>query len=210
MLFRNLKSVSFIIVFCLVLSQKQFAQEIKFKHITVENGLSNNKVNCLLSDHYGFVWFGTEDGLSRFDGYEIKIYRHQADNQSSISSNGISSLFEDKDGHIWIGTKEGEINRYDPKKDRFDSWRLDSSSTNENRVFSFFQDDDRKLWIATYRTGLYQFDQKKNRFINWQYDPKNENSLSNNFVSGIIKDKKGNYWISTYNGLNRLEFSSGK
>jgi len=185
-----------------------FAQEVVFKHLTVENGLSNNKVNCLLQDRLGFIWFGTEDGLNRYDGYDIKVYRHQANDKNSISGNSIWALFEDKDGYLWIGTKSGEINRYDPKTDKFDSWKVKPKNTNENSITSIYRDRKGMLWIGTYKNGLYQFELNEKKFINWQYQPDNQNSLSNNYVTSIIEDYKDNIWVSTYNGLNKFNPSA--
>ncbi len=181
-----------------------FGQDIAFKHLTVENGLSNNKVNCVLEDKVGFIWFGTEDGLNRFDGYEVKIYRHQTNDKKSISGNNIWTLFEDAEGYLWVGTKSGEVNRYDPKADQFDSWKIESNNTTENSVACIYQDKNGMFWIGTYKNGLYQFDLKKNKFINWQYQPNNAKSLSNNYVTAIQEDSKNNLWISTYNGLNKF------
>jgi len=187
-----------------------FGQEITFKHLTVENGLSNNKVNCILEDRFGFIWFGTEDGLNRFDGYDLKIYRHKPDDKNSISSNDIWALFEDKDGFIWIGTKAGEINRYDPQTDNFVSWKVRTQNINENSVTNIYINKNGRLWIGTYKNGLYQFDPKEDKFLNWQYDPNNKNSLSNNYITSILEDDSGNLWISTYNGLNKINPSISK
>jgi ligand-binding sensor domain-containing protein/signal transduction histidine kinase/DNA-binding response OmpR family regulator len=181
-----------------------FAQEIEFKHLTVDNGLSNNKVNCVLQDRSGFIWIGTEDGLNRFDGYEIKIFRHQPENNNSISDNTIWALFEDKDSSLWIGTKSGEINYYNPKTDKFKSWKVVSKNTNENSITCVFRDKDGMLWIGSYKNGLYRFDVKTNTFLNWQHRAGDKNSLSNNYVTSVLQDSKGNFWISTYNGLNKF------
>lgn len=186
------------------------AQEIAFKHLTVENGLSNNKVNCVLEDRFGFIWFGTEDGLNRFDGYDIKIYRHQINDKNSISGNNIWALFEDAEGYLWVGTKSGEVNRYDPKTDKFESWKVESKNVNENSVTSIYRDKKGTLWIGTYKNGLYQFNLKEKKFLNWQYQPNNDKSLSNNYVTSLLQDSKGNLWISTYNGLNKFNPSLSK
>ncbi len=205
---KNIIKISFLSIFWL---SSATAQDIFFRHLTVENGLSNNKVNCMLEDRFGFIWFGTEDGLNRFDGYDIKIFRHQPDEKNSISSNDIWALFEDSDGNIWIGTKAGEINRYDPLSDKFESWKVGSKNIAENSVTSIFKDSKKNLWIGTYRNGLYLFDIKNQKFTNWKYNPGNENdfngqtgSLTNNYITSILEDDKGNIWISTYNGLNKF------
>lgn len=205
MLIRNDK-IFLLFIFCswLVLQTLIFAQGIEFKHLTVESGLSNNKVNCVLEDKVGFIWFGTEDGLNRFDGYGIKIYRHQDNDKNSLSSNNIWSMYQDKDGYIWIGTKTGEINRYNPFLDKFDYWKIDSKGINENSVICIYQDKTGRIWIGTYKNGLYLFDVKANKFTNWHYQPDDQKSLSNNYVTSILEDQDGSLWISTYNGLNRF------
>ena len=83
------------------------AQPYYFKHYLVENGLSNNSVSCSLQDKNGFLWFGTINGLNRFDGYSFKVFRHNGEDSTSIGSNFIRCLFEDQKGCLWIGTNKG-------------------------------------------------------------------------------------------------------
>ncbi len=87
-------------------------QSFSFNHLQVENGLSNNSVLCSLQDDNGFLWFGTKDGLNRFDGYAYKIFRHNTEVPNSIGSNVIYSILQDKDHILWLGTEEG-LYRYD-------------------------------------------------------------------------------------------------
>lgn len=94
------------------------AQLYYFRHYQVENGLSNNAVICCLQDRRGFMWFGTKDGLNRFDGYAFKVFRHHPQDTGSIGSNFIHSLFEDRDGILWVGTENG-LYRYDTSTERF-------------------------------------------------------------------------------------------
>ena len=91
----------------------------KFYALTTKDGLSSNTVNTILKDRFGLVWFGTEDGLDKFDGTNFKIYRHKNNDTSSLKSNEILSLFEDKDGNLWVGTSGGSLSLYDRKKDAF-------------------------------------------------------------------------------------------
>ena len=81
-----------------------------------------------LQDRTGFIWFGTDDGLNRFDGYEVKVYRNDPNDNSSISENIIWALWEDHSGNLWIGTKTGGLNKYDPLINKFEHWELDSAS----------------------------------------------------------------------------------
>ena len=94
------------------------AQPYDFRHYQVENGLSNNAVICTIQDKNGFLWFGTKDGLNRFDGYSFKVYRHDPDQSGSIGSNFIHCLFEDKEGTLWVGTENG-LFEYNPNLERF-------------------------------------------------------------------------------------------
>lgn len=192
------------IVFCLfIFSPSNFPQEIPFGYISTENGLSNNGVNCLLQDSCGFLWFGTDNGLNRFDGYDIKVYRNDEHDSASISNNGIWSLFQDNSGCLWIGTSSGEINRYDHKRDKFVHWSVNSGSLKENRITSIYKDKNGSLWIGTYKDGLYKFNKGK-KSEHWLPNLQVKNSLSHNYVTSIIEDRFGSLWIGTYNGLNKL------
>ena len=93
-------------------------QVTKFHHITIENGLSQSTVLCIYQDSKGFMWFGTQDGLNRFDGYNMKIYSHEPGDSTSLSGNHIEAICEDKYGNLWIGTWSSGLNRYDQERDQ--------------------------------------------------------------------------------------------
>ena len=178
-------------------------QNIKLKKLSVEDGLSNSYVNCLLQDKVGFIWFGTDDGLNRYDGYEIKVYRNIPEDSSSLSNNIIWSLFEDHSGYLWIGTKGGKLNRYDSFLDRFEHCDIDSNATGELTITYIFEDSNNFIWIGTYRNGLYRFDQSQNKFDHWKNNSDSKKVLSGNFVISIIEDNYKNIWIGTYDGLDK-------
>jgi signal transduction histidine kinase/ligand-binding sensor domain-containing protein len=180
------------------------SQTLPFGHISVEDGLSNSFVNCLIQDRTGFIWFGTDDGLNRFDGYEIKVYRNDPNDKFSISENIIWALWEDHSGHLWIGTKSGGLNKYDPDTDKFEHWDLDSESTEEINITSIYEDSKSNIWIGTYRNGLYRFNPTQNKFDHWQNTSSNPKLLSDNFITSVIEDQNSNIWIATYAGLNKF------
>lgn len=202
------RTIFFIFISILIGSNFSFAQNIRFGQITVEDGLSNSYVNCLLQDRNGFIWFGTDDGLNRFDGYEIKIYRNNPDDLTSLSENIIWALFEDRSGYLWIGTKSGGLNKYDPLTDRFIHWNLDSTATEEMNITSIYEDNKKNVWIGTYKHGLYRLNQSQNKFDHWQNDSDNPNVLSNNFILSILEDDNASIWIATYYGLNKFNQDS--
>lgn len=180
-------------------------QTISFQNYTTRNGLSTNKINSVLQDKLGFLWFATEDGLNRFDGHEFKVYRNIPGDSLSISSNNIWSIFEDDNGDIWIGTKTGELNRYNYKSDSFSRWKIDNRYNEENGITSIFIDSNKNIWLGTYRNGLYLFNAVNGSFKNWNYNPNDPDGISNNYITKIVQDLNGHFWISTYNGLNKFE-----
>ena len=96
----------------------------KFERISVEHGLSQEIVRCILQDSQGFMWFGTNDGLNKYDGYKFTTYRHDPEDSTSLGSNNITALYEDHSGNLWIGTFEGGLNRYDRDKNDFTRYTI--------------------------------------------------------------------------------------
>jgi ligand-binding sensor domain-containing protein len=132
----------------------------RFERITTADGLSQGTVLAILQDQHGFMWFGSQDGLNRYDGYEIRVYRHDPNRDDSLSSNSIYSLLEGSDGYIWVGTSNGGLNRLDPGTGRFKRYnhapdRPDSLSY--RNVTTLFMDSAQRFWVGTFQ-GLNLFD----------------------------------------------------
>ena len=98
---------------------------LRFQHITTEDGLPNNRINVLFQDHLGFLWFGTDYGLVRYDGYIYKIYQANAQDSFSLSGNRIISINEDQRGNLWIGAEFSGVNKYERSTGRFYRFRHD-------------------------------------------------------------------------------------
>lgn len=177
---------------------------LKFNHLSLEQGLSQSTVNAIVQDGQGFMWFGTQDGLNRFDGYQIVVYKHKANDTNSISDNGIWCMLRDRLGDLWIGTMRGGLNRYSGITDRFTSFGHDPAnplSIGENNVISLFEDSRGTLWIGTLSKGLDRLDQKRNQFVHYRYDPADQQSLVDSTVWCIAEDRSNNLWIGTWSGL---------
>jgi len=134
-----------------------------FKNISIKEDLSQNSGNCIVQDKYGFMWFGTEDGLNRYDGHEFVVYKNNPAEPHSLADSYILSLFEDSQGILWVGTYNGGLNRYDRENDKFISYThkdSDPHSLSSNHVLCICEGRKGFLWIGT-QDGLNRFDPKK-------------------------------------------------
>ena len=156
------------------------------------------------------MWFGTEDGLNRYDGYAVTVYKHASEDPTSLGSNWIQVLFEDDNGTLWIGMRDG-LDQFNPATETFIHYRNnpdDPSSLSDNDITAIFQDQSGLVWIGTSHGGLNQFNQEKNNFTRYQHDPSKPNSLSSDSISAIYEDYVGVLWIGTSDGgLNRFDLA---
>ena len=201
-LVKNYFIVVFIFTICCVANIN--SQSLPFNRLTTQDGLSNNYVYDLLQDQLGFLWFATDDGLNRFDGYEFKVFRNDPNDKNSISDNSIWTLTEDHAGKIWMGTKNGFVNCYDPVLDKFTYWQIKSDITKENPITTIYIDSKDSIWIGTYRSGVYKLNPATGKTDHWYHNPNDSTTISNNYISSIIEDESGNIWIATFNGLNKF------
>ncbi|MEO0581228.1 MAG: two-component regulator propeller domain-containing protein [Bacteroidota bacterium] len=176
-----------------------------FRQLTAEDGLSNNWVKTILKDQRGFMWFGTSNGLNRYDGQEFKVFRSDSINQ--LSDNFIQSLTEDKEGNIWVGTFSGGLNRFDRKTETFTVFKHDPNnpqSLDHNRITCTYLDPTGKLWVGT-ATGLNLYHPPTATFDHFHHDPQKPYSITQGQVSCIFMDQRSNLYVGTKNGLNIRE-----
>ena len=191
----------------------------KFTHFknqtSTSNELSDNNILSLLVDHQGIIWIGTEGGgLNRFDPiYEnFKHFRYDSGNPASISSDYISELFEDSDGIIWIGTEENGIDRMDPRSETFYNISLmpgnqKASDSPEPEVTAIQESADGRIWVGTTQ-GLYILDSRGRRLQFIAHDPADPDSLCDNRVNSLMRDKADNIWVGTAKGLDKSDSKS--
>jgi ligand-binding sensor domain-containing protein/serine phosphatase RsbU (regulator of sigma subunit) len=176
------------------------AQDYKFNQISSENGLSQTTVNCIMQDRMGFMWFGTQEGLNRYDGFNIRIFKRDPKDSNSLSNNFIYTTFEDHYGMIWIGTNGSGLDMFDPTSERFMHYPSDPkniSTISSNSVRVIFEDRDKNLWIGT-DDGLNLFDRKTKKFTRFQNNPNDPYSLPGNKIYDITQDESGLMWLGTY------------
>ena len=135
------RKIVMIITWIVVLTyHNKLKADQKFEHISLEHGLSQSVIQCMCIDSKGFIWFGTQDGLNKYDGYGFTIYKHNPNDTTSISSDLIYTIHEDKEGMLWIGTYNGGLNKYDREKDQFTQYQHNPdhpNSLSDNRITSF-------------------------------------------------------------------------
>ncbi|MBI5541696.1 MAG: SpoIIE family protein phosphatase [Bacteroidia bacterium] len=231
--------------------------EAFFEHFTVDEGLSQSSVNCIVQGKVGFLWLGTQDGLNKYDGYKFKHYQHSPLDTNSISSNWIYAIDDDTSGIIWIGTQYGlnklyqrsdKIVRYihNPKKpssisenevfgvlvDRFGTvWaktekalnKLDTAtgkftrfeheidyfgSNKSDKGFPLLEDEE-GIWVGS-ATGLHFFNRKLEQFKSYTHNPGDVNSISDNFITGLVFDGDKTLWVATRYGINKFNKKTKK
>jgi signal transduction histidine kinase/ligand-binding sensor domain-containing protein/CheY-like chemotaxis protein/AraC-like DNA-binding protein len=177
---------------------------VKFQHITSVDGLMHNSIVAILQDSKGFMWFGTNNGLYKYNGYDFQYYSHSPDDAHTLLNRGIKVLYEDKKGTVWVGTEEG-LCRYNEENDSFDRNLNRDKNISESithGVNCIYEDRDGLIWVGT-KVGLYQL----KLIESGAYSVKETNSKSvenvfyNNVISTITGDKNGNIWVGTSSGL---------
>ncbi len=211
---------------------------VKYKNITVSDGLSQGLVLCIIQDYRGYMWFGTKDGLNRYDGYNFTVYKHNTNDSTSISNNYISALFEDSKNRLWIGTDKG-LNLYMPETDRFSKIQMKNdgvASLKSNAVRSISEDNEGAIWVGTENGGLDKLSfSGQNQLVKIKHYPLKELytpllknlykkdrvnrvmgfAKSDEAVYSAIWDKNNHLWLSarifrlSYTFIIKTELNSG-
>ncbi len=168
-----------------------------FIHFGTSQGLSQSQVSAMLKDRQGFMWFATQEGLNKFDGYEFTVYKHYPNDKQGIVDNYIYDILEDENHDLWVATSRG-LDKFDRKKDVFIHYLTQYNSL---KIRDLFRDSKNRLWLGT-AEGLMLFDKNSGRAKRYQHQADNPNSLSENFIYRLAEDTHGNIWIGTKNGLN--------
>lgn len=189
-----------------------FSQNIRFKHLTINDGLSQNAILAMVQDSDGFMWFGTKDGLNKYDGYHFTIYQNEPSNRKSISSNYITALFTARNGQVWIGTDNGILNVYSKTTNDFQRILLPlalSETKNIKEITSITQDSSGSIWVGTNGNGIFKIPTVNNNpalsKIKQITISKNQKDVISNKIKSLQYDNSGILWIGTENGLKRFD-----
>jgi signal transduction histidine kinase/ligand-binding sensor domain-containing protein/DNA-binding response OmpR family regulator len=178
-------------------------QDLKFAHLGTGTGLSANNVTCILRDKQGFMWFGTRDGLNRYDGYGFDVYRNIPEDSQSLSNNFVTSIIEDRNGDLWIGTWGGGLNRFDKAKRRFIRY---GNIVHSDFINALLQDDLGRIWVGSNDHGAWIYDPKTGKVLLLTSRAADPGGLSDNDVLTILEDHEHHIWLGTsHGGLDRYD-----
>jgi ligand-binding sensor domain-containing protein/DNA-binding CsgD family transcriptional regulator len=179
-----------------------------FEPITANNGLPHQTVYRVLQDKKGFMWFGTQRGLMRYDGYTCRLFGQTQAGTAGFEGKPIHALMEDKQGNLWIGTHSGDVCKRDVSTGEF-QYLTDTTMFKaliNKRIQTFFEDNNGRIWMGTLDDGLIIYDPKTNKT---QHLNQTNSQLSNNAVFAFAQDKTGRIWVATAGeGINYFDANS--
>ena len=171
---------------------KRLTPPLGCDRLTIDDGLPNSNVTAIAQDAQGFLWFGTQDGLVRYDGARMTVYRPNDKDPYSVSSGYITSLALDSGGKLWIGTSEHGVNFYDPETDHFE--RLDPSKLTSEGVTAIVRDAKNRIWFAMGDGGLNRYDTATKAITAYLTKPLDVP------ITAVAPDREGNLWLGTASG----------
>jgi ligand-binding sensor domain-containing protein len=170
---------------------------MKFRYLTIEDGLPSNRVSCIFRDSRDYLWIGTDIGLCRFDGEKIKTFSSSLTDTTSLSNGNVYCIFEDIKGNLWVGTAFG-LNLFKPETESFEHFFSDSTKQNslsENYISDILQDKNGSMWISTMH-GFNKYNPETNDFKRY-FIPVTNNKKNNNEISDIFYDSVNTLWFGT-------------
>jgi ligand-binding sensor domain-containing protein/signal transduction histidine kinase len=180
--------------------------DIRFSRLSTAQGLSQTQVNQIVQDDQGFIWFGTQYGLDRYDGYEFKVFTQDPARENSLSCVYIHSLFKDRSGALWVGCDKF-LDRFDSLHETFTHYHIDAAEV-ANYVSHISQDRNGMLWLAT-GSGLYRLNPDTGEITHYAHDPTNRSSLGSNQVRCTFEDRTGRFWVADGEDLEEFNRESG-
>lgn len=161
------------------------AQDFHFKQISLEDGLAQSSINAVAQDLHGFMWFGTQDGLNRFDGNEFVVYKNIPFDSTSLSENFITALLVDSKNQLWVGTMNEGLHLFNSKTQTFQRFYFinNENSISNNNINTIYEDKNGRVWVGT-SNGLNLIIQNKNTltFQRFQY----VSNFRNNWYSSFF------------------------
>lgn len=186
------------------------SNDLRFVRLSRSQGLSQQRVTHIVQDDRGFLWFGTQYGLNRYDGYRFRIFKNDPTDPDSYCDVHIQALFKDRAGRLWVGCAYS-VDRYDPVTEKFVHYRLERSPTahTSGDVRHISEDRQGLLWLST-GYGLYRLDPHSGNVQRFAHDSTNPHSLSSSDIKFSGEDRSGAFWIANGAGLDQFDRHSGR
>ena len=183
--------------------------DIRFQRLSTGADLSQTRVSWAVQDKVGFIWFGTQYGLNRFDGYKTKVFKHEPGRLGSLSCVYVRSLFVDHAGTLWVGC-DNFLERFEPATETFAHYRIDEQASDRQvtPIERITEDRDGKLWLATDK-GLYRFDPATSRSSRYFHDPHATTNIASIRVHDAEEDREARFWVASDTGLEELDRETG-
>jgi len=174
-----------------------FAQNrsLQFENFTIDDGLSNNSINCILQTRDGFLWIATKDGLNRFDGQNFKIFKNDPSNSKSLTENYVMSLLESEDGTFWVGTWGGGLLKFDPLHETF--IRYDLPINDDDYIQALYEDNQHYIWYGTTNGGINKLNTISKKILSYRKNLTNKFYFPDNNITSITQVNKKYLWIGT-------------
>ena len=171
--------------------------DLNFINFSSKDGLSSNSVNAILKDRYGYMWFATDDGITKFDGVNFAVYRHNPNDSNSIGPGSVMAMLQDRSGNLWMGTGQG-LSRYVREKDIFSNIKC----IGQHAIRSRCEDHHGNIWVGSYE-GLFVFDPHTGKIRTYQPDSARAGSLASNVIICLFEDSHNRMWVGTIAGLQQ-------
>ncbi len=185
-------------------------KNIRFHRISTADGLSQTRVANIVQDDEGFVWFGTQYGLNRFDGYKFKIFAHDSKRPDSLGGVYITEVFKDRWGALWVGCDQF-LDKFNPQNETFTHYRLDAGDRDGStiNIHNINQDTSGMLWVSTGK-GLYRLNPTTGSITRFTHNPHDPTTIGNNDIKNTGQDRSGTFWVAHSDGLDRFDTHTGK
>jgi ligand-binding sensor domain-containing protein/signal transduction histidine kinase len=215
-IYHRLFRIALVLLLGLSLAQGQtpaITTSARFDHLTIEHGLSQSLVYDIYQDDEGYLWFATQDGLNRYDGYSFKIFRNRIDDSTTISHNDVQSIAGDNQGNIWLATAGGGLNKYHIKSGIFTSFRSEIDnlhSLSSDLLSAVYIDQAGIIWIGTQGGGLNRLDPISNQITRYTIPEESPENPRSNRINCIFEDSDLQLWIGSERGLHKFRRDNGR